>query len=179
MLTPKIIERYTRICALADRGGTEGEKATAKKLAATMEEKYPGLSAYKPAMDPPRNAPPPPPSVPRPPFDGFGFQGYPKNPGFSGKPPINPFDTVSEIFKTAQTIYATVQKARKPAVIAESIGVHVKTSTKHKKLRFYFDLDEEVLAKLAELDEHDLIAFANAMGERVSAQVAEVIIDVE
>ena len=62
-----IIEKYRKVRALAQRGGTEGERKAAQSILASMEQKYPGIDV----------AASPPPSS-----DANGAFGFPPGSGF-------------------------------------------------------------------------------------------------
>ncbi len=154
-MDPKIVERYKHVQTLADRGGTEGERAAARSILDKLEERHPGLRAAVNS------------SGTSTPFDGaFGFP--PRGDGAfraSGKaePPRGstlPWDDIFNLLRNAAEGLRDGVTLRGRLEEAVSLDTHVNTRT----------MKIVVSIPLAELD-----AIVEDFGDERLAEVATII----
>jgi hypothetical protein len=181
-IDPKILTRYLHVKALAERGGTDGERAAAASLLAGLEAKHPGIreaaSAHA-AKDAKTDA-----GAGSDPFAGFAG-GFPfAGDLFGGK--VSP-DDVIRAFETLRDLFGADESAEgsgdDEAVatlreVAERVEVNLKVSKKGEA-SLYARLtpdDLEDAADAIETPEH-AAAFAAIVGARVADALRESLMD--
>ncbi len=178
-----LLDRYLKVHALAEYGATDGERSTAGRLRARMEEENPGIgvdalrlkAARERAANPP--PPPPPPSPPPaspPPVTPVGGGGFKPSPGlqdaadaFKRWAPV-----VGDAVKFAQTVSETMSGTAAGKQYADSAITIEPAKLRDGVVRIVLrGLEPELILAKARLTDAQKQAFARSVGDRVAAHL--------
>ena len=172
-MTDKIIERYIKVKALADRG-VGGEKESAAAILSDLEKRHPGIreAASSRPKEAAGNGPPPPSpyqgTYPDP-FPGNASRNYPKPPPTNGN--------WENIFRYAQGIYETVKEVVEDASAAQygrnlaESGVEVTAGSRERSIYVRMKIPFEVVSEARELNTLQKEAFRKAVHEMLEEYV--------
>jgi len=178
-----LLDRYLKVHALAEYGATDGERATAGRLRARMEEENPGVgidalrlkAERERAANPPPPPPPPPPRPPQtPPPTANPVPGFKPGPGlqdaadaFKRWAPV-----MGDAVKFAQTVSDTLSGTAAGKQYADSAITIEPAKLRDGVVRIVLrGLEPDLVLAKARLTDTQKQAFARSVGDRVASHL--------